>query len=86
MQDKSYGKKSATVEPVKKRGRGRPPKGDDALTEGMEVRFRRAERRCIELAAQMKKLAPSAYVREAAVAAANRDMDCVVVIEKARKR
>lgn len=43
MQDKSSSRKSAdTVEPVK-RGRGRPPKGDDALTVKLQVRVTAAE-------------------------------------------
>lgn len=63
-------KKPATVEPVKKRGRGRPPKGDQALTDGIEVRFSRVNRLLIEAAAQLDDVPLSAFVRDAAVAAA----------------
>jgi uncharacterized protein (DUF1778 family) len=55
-----------------KRGRGRPPKGDDALTEGIEVRFSRQDRADVTEAAEFDGVAFSTWIREAAIEKAHR--------------
>lgn len=75
MQEKSVHRKSTdTVEPVKKRGRGRPKK-DVTLEEEQKIRFLTADYGRVQAAARLMGKAPSVFIREAAVVAAQRVID-----------
>jgi uncharacterized protein (DUF1778 family) len=57
---------------VAKKKRGRPPKGDEALTEKYLVKTTKKQAKLIDAAAAEDGHAPTTYIRETVVAHASR--------------